>query len=119
MGAHRTGSVQLNPPDVRLGDLEQRQRYAEGDTLADFLQAGEVAMKTAAAARVPQLATALATADGAEHPVPGSQNEILRRSAPQNDRLRTTSRSRVTLAVMRSCIQPIKCGSPGATRSGR
>ena len=59
------GSVQFNPPDLRLGYLEQGQRYAEGDTLADFLQVGETALE-AAAARVAQLATALATAGGAE-----------------------------------------------------
>jgi ATP-binding cassette subfamily F protein 3 len=58
------GSVQLNPPGQRLGYLEQGQRYAEGDTLADFLQIGEEALD-AAAARVAQLATALATASDA------------------------------------------------------
>jgi len=59
------GSVQFNPPGVRLGYLEQGQRYAEGDTLADFLQVGEAALE-AVAARVAQLATALAAANGAE-----------------------------------------------------
>ncbi len=59
------GSVRLNPPDLRLGYLEQGQRYAEGDTLADFLQVGEAALE-AAATRVAQLATALATAGGVE-----------------------------------------------------
>jgi len=59
------GSVQVNPPGLRLGYLEQGQRYAEGDTLADFLQIEETAID-AAAAWVAQLATALATAEGAK-----------------------------------------------------
>jgi len=59
------GSVQFNPPDLRLGYLEQGQRYTEGDTLADFLQVGETALEEAAA-RVAHLAEALARADGAE-----------------------------------------------------
>jgi len=59
------GSVQFHPPGLRLGYLEQGQHYAEGDTLADFLQVGEAALE-AAAARVAQLAEALATAGGAE-----------------------------------------------------
>ena len=59
------GSVQFNPPGLRIGYLEQGQRYAEGDTLADFLQIGETALEEAAA-RVAQLATALATASGTE-----------------------------------------------------
>jgi ATP-binding cassette subfamily F protein 3 len=59
------GSVQLAPPDLRLGYLEQGQRYAEGDTLADFLQMGEKALE-AAASRVAQLATALANADDSQ-----------------------------------------------------
>jgi len=74
--------VQLNPSDMRLGYLEQRQRYAERDTLADFLQVGEAVLQ--AAARMAQFATALATADDVEqaplmkaygeakHPVPVS-----------------------------------------------
>ena len=57
------GSAQLNPPGLRVGYLEQGQRYEEGDTLADFLEIGEAALE-AAAARVAQLAAALATADG-------------------------------------------------------
>jgi len=44
-----TGSVRLHVPGLRLGYLEQGQRYAEGDTLADFLQVGERALETAAA----------------------------------------------------------------------
>ena len=60
-----TGSVQLSPPDLQLGYLEQGQRYAETDTLANFLQVGEKALE-AAAARVEQLAAALATAEGSE-----------------------------------------------------
>jgi ATP-binding cassette subfamily F protein 3 len=61
------GSAQLSLLDLRLGYLEQGQRYAETDTLADFLQVGEKALE-AAAARVEQLATALATAEGQEQP---------------------------------------------------
>jgi ATP-binding cassette subfamily F protein 3 len=59
------GSVRFNPPDLRLGYLEQGQRHAEEDTLTDFLQAGEQALE-AAAARVAQLAVALAAANGTE-----------------------------------------------------
>jgi ATP-binding cassette, subfamily F, member 3 len=59
------GSVQLSSPDLRPGYLEQGQRYAETDTLADFLQVGEKALE-AAAARVEQLASELATAEGTE-----------------------------------------------------
>ena len=59
------GSVQFNPPDLRLGYLEQGQRYAEKDTLSDFLQVGEKALE-AASARVAQLATALAASKGPE-----------------------------------------------------
>jgi ATP-binding cassette subfamily F protein 3 len=59
------GSVQLNPPTLRLGYLEQGQHYAQGDTLADFLHVGEAAME-AASARVAQLATAMASAEGVE-----------------------------------------------------
>ena len=51
------GSVQFNPPGLRIGYLEQGQRYAEGDTLADFLQIGETALEEAAA-RVAQPAWA-------------------------------------------------------------
>jgi ATP-binding cassette subfamily F protein 3 len=53
------GSVQFSPPDLRLGYLEQGQRYAETDTLADFLQVGDTAIE-AAAAQVEQLAAAIA-----------------------------------------------------------
>jgi len=59
------GSVQLNPPDLRLGYLEQGLDYAAADVVADFLQTGEAALD-AAAARVEQLANGLATANGAE-----------------------------------------------------
>ena len=59
------GSVQLSPPDLRLGYLEQGQRYAEADTLADFLQTSEKALADAAA-RIEQLATALAAAESTE-----------------------------------------------------
>jgi len=61
------GSVQLDPPGLRLGYLEQGQRHAEEDTLADFLRAGEKALD-AAAGRVAQLAQALAAADDAGQP---------------------------------------------------
>jgi len=56
------GSVQFNPPGLRLGYLEQGQHHAEADALADFLQVGEKASEEAEA-RVAQLATALARAD--------------------------------------------------------
>ena len=59
------GSVRFNPPGLRLGYLEQGQRYAEEDTLADYLRVGEGVIE-AAVARVAQLATALAAAKGAE-----------------------------------------------------
>jgi ATP-binding cassette subfamily F protein 3 len=59
------GSVQLSPPGLQLGYLQQGQRYAETDTLADFLQVDERALEEAAA-RVAQLAKALATAEGTE-----------------------------------------------------
>jgi ATP-binding cassette subfamily F protein 3 len=59
------GSVQLSPPGLRLGYLEQGQHYTETDTLADFLQVGEKALE-ASAARVEQLAMALATAEDSE-----------------------------------------------------
>ena len=61
------GSVQLDPPGLRLGYLEQGQRHAEEDTLADFLQAGEKALD-AAAGQVARLAQALAAADDAGQP---------------------------------------------------
>jgi ATP-binding cassette subfamily F protein 3 len=56
-----TGSVQFAPPDLRVGYLEQGQRYAEGDTLTDFLQVGESVL-AAAAERVEKLASAMAAA---------------------------------------------------------
>ena len=59
------GSVRFSPPNLRLGYLEQGQRYEERDRLADFLQVEEKALE-AATARVAQLATALAAANGAE-----------------------------------------------------
>jgi ATPase subunit of ABC transporter with duplicated ATPase domains len=58
------GSVQFSPPHLRLGYLEQGQRYEQGDTLLGFLQAGEKALEETTA-RVEELATALATAKGA------------------------------------------------------
>jgi ATP-binding cassette subfamily F protein 3 len=59
------GSVQLNPPNLRLGYLEQGLDYAAEDELADFLQVGEAALD-AAVERVEQLASRLATTNGAE-----------------------------------------------------
>ena len=59
------GSVRFSPPTLRLGYLEQGQRHAVGDTLADFLQVGETALE-AASARVARLATELAKASSAE-----------------------------------------------------
>ena len=58
-----SGSVRFNQPGLRLGYLEQGQSHAEQDTLADFIQIGEKAID-AAAARVAELAQALATARG-------------------------------------------------------
>lgn len=59
------GSVQLNPPHLRLGYLEQGQRYAEDETLADFMRVGEKPLD-AAAQKVEQLGVALAAAEGTE-----------------------------------------------------
>ncbi len=59
------GSVQFNQSVLRLGYLEQGLHYAEKDSLADFLQVGGAALD-AAAARVEQLASRLATASGVE-----------------------------------------------------
>ncbi len=59
------GSIQRHPPDLRLGYLEQGQRYQAGDTVADFLQVGEAALEEAAA-RVAQLAERLAAANEAQ-----------------------------------------------------
>jgi len=57
------GSVQLNPPSLRLGYLEQGRRHAEEETLADFLQVGEKPLE-AAEDRIAQLALALAESEG-------------------------------------------------------
>jgi ATP-binding cassette subfamily F protein 3 len=59
------GSVQFSPPELHVGYLRQGQGYAETTTLADFLRLDDRALE-AAAARVEQLASALATAQGAE-----------------------------------------------------
>jgi ATPase subunit of ABC transporter with duplicated ATPase domains len=60
-----TGSVQFSPPGLQPGYLEQGQHHAETDTLADFLRVGDRALD-AVATQVEQLATALATAEGAK-----------------------------------------------------
>jgi ATP-binding cassette subfamily F protein 3 len=71
------GAVQLSPPGLRLGYLEQGQSHAGTDTLADFLQVGERALE-AAAERVVQLAKEMATADGAEQShLAGAYDEAL------------------------------------------
>ena len=59
------GSVRFDLPGLRLGYLEQGQRYAEHERLSDFLHVEEKAFE-AATARVAQLATALAAAGDAE-----------------------------------------------------
>ncbi len=59
------GSVRFSPPELRVGYLRQGQRHAETDTLAGFLHLDDRALE-AAAARVEQLASALATAKGAQ-----------------------------------------------------
>jgi ATP-binding cassette subfamily F protein 3 len=59
------GSVRSSPLDLRVGYLRQGQGYAETTTLADFLRLDDRALE-AAAARIEQLASALATAQGAE-----------------------------------------------------
>ena len=56
------GSVQLNPPETRLGFLEQGLSYAEDDTVGDLLHVSDEAL-AGAEARVASLATSLATAD--------------------------------------------------------
>ena len=59
------GSVRLNPPDLRLGFLEQGLSYDPADTLADLLHAG-VSELESAEADVAALAEALSTAARAE-----------------------------------------------------
>ena len=59
------GSIQRHPTTLRLGYLEQGQRYDQGDTLADFLRTGEAALEQASA-RLEELAAALAKADEVE-----------------------------------------------------
>jgi ATP-binding cassette subfamily F protein 3 len=60
------GSVQYSPPDLRVGYLAQGQQYGKNETLADFLHVSDRAVD-AAAARVAEMAEALAVAEGAEH----------------------------------------------------
>ncbi len=59
------GSVRRIPANVRLGYLPQGLTYAADEVLADVLQAERIALE-AAEARVAELATAIATATGAE-----------------------------------------------------
>ncbi|MGC9397627.1 MAG: ribosomal protection-like ABC-F family protein [Anaerolineae bacterium] len=71
------GSVQLNPPETRLGFLEQGLTYEEGDTVGDLLRVSNAAL-AAAEARVAELATALATADARTQAAVGeAYNEAL------------------------------------------
>ncbi len=56
------GSVQLNPPETRLGFLEQGLMYTEEETVGDLLHVSDVAL-AATEARVAELAASLATAD--------------------------------------------------------
>ncbi len=70
------GSAQLSPPGLRLGYLEQGQRYAETDTLADFLQIGDTAIETAAA-QVEQLAAAIAKSKGMQKALIEAYDEAL------------------------------------------
>ncbi len=59
------GSVRLDPPDLRLGFLEQGLSYDRADTLADLLHAGASELESAEA-DVAALAEALSTAGSAE-----------------------------------------------------
>ncbi|NOR82276.1 MAG: ATP-binding cassette domain-containing protein, partial [Ardenticatenales bacterium] len=59
------GSVRFNPPDLRLGFLEQGLSYDRADTLADLLHAGASELESAEA-EVTALAEALSTAGSAE-----------------------------------------------------
>jgi ATP-binding cassette subfamily F protein 3 len=59
------GSVQFSPPDLPVGYLEQGQHAGEDETALDFLRIGQEALE-AATARVAQLASRLAHADGPE-----------------------------------------------------
>ena len=58
------GSVQLNPPETRLGFLEQGLVYTEQDTVGDLLHVSDRALERAEA-RVADLAASLATVDEA------------------------------------------------------
>ncbi len=59
------GGVQLNPPGLRLGYLEQGLGYTEEDTLGDLLLAHQQALQ-AAEEEIAAVATALAAATGEE-----------------------------------------------------
>ncbi len=61
------GSVQLDPPDLRVGWLEQGLTYAAGKTVGEVLRAGERELE-AAAAHVAELAEALAGAADSTQP---------------------------------------------------
>jgi ATP-binding cassette subfamily F protein 3 len=56
------GSVQLNPPETRLGFLQQGLAYTEEETVGDLLNVSAEAL-AATEARVAELAASLATAD--------------------------------------------------------
>ncbi len=111
-----TGSVQLNPPGLRLGYLEQGQRYAEADTLADFLQVGETALEEASA-RVAELATALAAASGAE------QDHLMARYSQALAELEALTATQAPLHEMEAVLAGLGLGdvpldSPVANLSG-
>jgi ATP-binding cassette subfamily F protein 3 len=59
------GSVQINPPTLRVGYLEQGQRCGGDDTVADFLQVSDRAVN-AAAEGIAHLASALSMTEGDE-----------------------------------------------------
>ena len=110
------GSVRFNPPDLRLGYLEQGQRHAEEDTLADFLQAGEQALE-AAAARVAQLAVALAAANGTE------QGHLMETYSEALAELETLAETRTPLHEIEAVLAGLGLGdvpleSPVANLSG-
>ena len=101
------GSVQLNPPAMRLGYLEQGQRHAEGDTLADFLQIGEAAVKdtTDVAYRRARRGGRFAA---------GRSPRGCRGSAPRSRRRRSCRSSKILRAVM----EPATYNSIAARLSG-
>ena len=58
-----TGAVQVDPPDLRLGHLEQGLIYADDDTLDAILRAEQSALESAET-RVAELGADLAAAEG-------------------------------------------------------